>query len=132
MMGLLAKIYGKYAHEQNIRYFGIAANYVAKELEQPIEKNDSKGVGFRYRGENQVLEPPKLAQLDVSRYSGDEVHLRIGVRREGTDRLISYYLSEAGTTQDEIKAWLKNTDACVPIIASYARDLSDRVDDYWD
>ena len=108
------------------------ANHIADELEKPIEKYGKKGVRFPYSRENQKSAPTNYAQLVVSRNSGDEVSLQIGVCREGTDRLYSNFLFEAGKTQDEIKAWLKNTDVCIPVILNCAKELSDSVDEYWD
>lgn len=120
------------AHEQNVKLAEKVANHIADELEKPIEKYGKKGVRFPYSRENQKSAPTNYAQLVVSRNSGDDVSLQIGMCREGTDRLYSNFLFEAGKTQDEIKAWLKNTDVCIPVILNCAKELSDSVDEYWD
>ena len=120
------------AHEQNVKLAEKVANHIADELEKPIEKYGKKGVRFPYSRENQKSAPTNYAQLVVSRNSGDDVSLQIGMCREGTDRLYSNFLFEAGKTQDEIKAWLKNTDVCIPVILNCAKELSYSVDEYWD
>ena len=97
-----------------------------------IEKYEKKDFRFPYSRENKKSGPENYARIVVSRSCGDEVSLQIGVYRGGTDRMYSNFLFEAGKTQDEIKAWLKNTDASIPVILKCATALSDSVDDDWD
>ena len=43
------------------------------------------------------------------------------------------YTAEYDTARHKIlKAWLKNTDVCIPVILNCAKELSDSVDEYWD
>lgn len=119
-------------HELNVKVAGTVANCVAEKLDEPIEKNGRKGMRFPYFRENKKSDSANFAQLIVNGNGDDQVVLEIGVYRGGTDRLYSNFLVEAGETQDEVKAWLKNSDICIPVILNCVGELSDRVDDYWD
>lgn len=107
---------------------------LAESLNTPMVRHGHEGIRFRYykKDESDESNKEKSILLEVTKDSKDEVTLRIGASRRGTDRLYSNYLFEAGKTQEEVKAWLENSDVCVPVILECAKHLSDSVDEYWD
>ncbi len=121
------------AADGNTNLVRVCTKKLAERIQLPMDKKKPVGVRFQYckDGEPDDSEKTNLISLLVTKNDRNQASLQIGASREGTDRLYSNYLFQAGKTEEEIKAWLENTEVCTPIVLNYAKELSDEVDEYW-
>ena len=107
---------------------------LADYLAQYVEENSPVTLGFRPYGLHiDVCGTENLAMMRVARDAAQkdslQLRLQLGVVREGTDRLYSNYLS-AEDAQETVR--ILRDPACHEQWLEQIRNLSDRVDDYWD